>query len=213
MGRKPISVAVHAGCRQADDVGEIRERGDAGDHRDALGQSRRSCREEGQAPADRDAGKPDPSLQGFGRVAGGGHQLDRRPQRRGCELTSPDARQLGNEDEKARPCQSGTEPTDDRVLASIRCRAVDEHQCGPRRSGPRPQDGRGNLAVSRLLDRRRLPEPLDRLDSGDAKRRRQDGGTACVDSQLPSDHRRHARGKTKNAIVEYWQTTANTTSP
>jgi hypothetical protein len=34
-----------------------------------------------------------------------------------------------------------------------------------------------------------------------------------MDSQPPSDHRFHARGKTKNAIVEYWQTTATTTSP
>jgi hypothetical protein len=31
-------------------------------------------------------------------------------------------------------------------------------------------------------------------------------------SQLPSEHRRHARGTTKNAIVENWQTTATTTS-
>ena len=146
MGRKPISIAVKAGRRQADDVGEIRVRRDAGDHRDALGQSRRSCREEGEAPADRDAGKSDPPSQGFGRVTGRGHQLDRRPQRRRCELTSPDARQVGNVDEKARPCQSETKPADDRVVATVRCSAVDEHQRGPRRPGPRRENAGGDFA-------------------------------------------------------------------
>src|SRR5581483_1155744 len=114
------------------------------------------------------------------------------------------------------------------MRATIGCRAVGEDESRPGRLAGWSYDRRHHATERRLVRSQRPRDARDRGGSGKIERRpehrrglqlspQQVAGPGDIHAPVPTGWLRnrrggHARGRTKNAIVEYWHATPTITS-